>query len=343
MRYPHSERGPVAEILHGVKVADPYRWLEDPDSAQTKEWVAAQNAVTEDYLAGLGSRSWFHERLSAILGVLRAGVPRAGGGHYRLGHDDDEVIYQPNDPRLLAWPCVFASGWLILFISAGTDRRRVVQARRLHGGTAGPVVHVVTEPVARFDPVGMKDDVLYLHTDLDAPHGKVVGADLARIESSDAGIWQELIPERRDILDRAKRAGHGFLAVYLRDAQHRVVQFDAAGAELGELDLREPGSVSEVNVEEGSEECFLGVESFIRGTRAYRVDLSAGRADPLVLADQTAPVPDVVTERRPAISADGTAVPYFLLRPAGAAAALPTLLYGYGGYNRAITPTFKAA
>jgi prolyl oligopeptidase len=473
MRYPHSERGPVVETLHGVEVADPYRWLEDPDSAQTREWVAAQNAVTDEYLAGLGSRSWFHEQLSAILDVPRAGVPRGCGGQryllerndgsqdqdvvtvaddletlaaggrvlidpaefsddgtaslpaavlspdgkqvaykvseagsdwaqlrvrsvdsgtdtadvisytkfidpvwspdssgffywtypehgrasgddpaalgagqlmlHRLGHDDDELMYKPDNPRLLALPYVFATGWLVLFISAGTERKCVVQARRLHGGTAGPVVHVVTEPAARFDPVGMKDDVLYLHTDQDAPYGKVVSADLARIESGGTGIWQELIPERHDILDRAERAGRGFLAVYLRDAQHRVVRFDAAGAELGELDLGEPGTVSELNVAQDSSECFIGVESFIRGSRAYRVDLATGRADQLALADLTAPVPDVVTERRSATSADGTIVPYFLLRPAGAGGALPTLLYGYGGYNRAITPTFKAA
>jgi prolyl oligopeptidase len=472
MRYPHSERSPVVEMLHGVEVADPYRWLENPDSAQTREWVAAQNAVTGEYLADLASRSWFDEQLSAILGVSRAGVPRAHGGRYlldrndgsqdqdvvtvagdlatlaaggrvlidpadfsadgtasvravtlspdgkwvayqvseagsdwarlgvrsvesgadtadvvpyakfvgpvwspdssgffywtypehgraagddptalgagqlmlhRLGRDDDELIYQPANPCLLARPYVYAAGWLILIITAGSDRKCLVQARRLCDGAAGPVVHVVTEPQACFEPAGLKDDVLYLLTDDNAPHGKVISADLARMESGGPGIWPELIPERDDVLERAERAGRGFLAVYLRDAQHRVVRFDAVRTELGELDLGEPGSVSEVNIEEGSEECFLGVESFVRGTGAYRVNLATGQADPLVLTDQTAPVPDVVTERRSAISADGTSVPYFLIRPAGARPGLPTLMHGYGGYNTSITPRFKAA
>jgi len=472
MRYPYSARGPVVETLHGVEVADPYRWLEDPDSAQTKEWVAAQNAVTDEYLAGLASRGWFREQLDAILGVPRAGVPRPRGGRYlldrndgnqdqdvvtvaddlttlaaggralidpaefsadgtaslrtavlspdgkwvaykvseagsdwtrlrvravdsgadtadvvsyakfvdpvwspdssgffywaypehgraagddptalgtgqlmlhRLGRSDDELVYRPDNPRLLAWPHVFADWWLILVITAGAEHRCLVQARRLRGGAVGPVVHVVTEPQASFEPVGVKDDVLFLRTDHDAPRGKVVSADLARMESGGAGIWAELIPERDDVLERAHRAGSGFLAVYLHDAQNRVLRFDAAGAELGEVDLGEPGSVSEVHIEENSEECFLGVESFVRGTRAFRVDLSTGRADPLLLTDRTALVPDVAVERRSATSADGTAVPYFLLRPAGAGPALPTLLYGYGGYNKAMTPAFKAA
>jgi prolyl oligopeptidase len=472
MRYPHSERGPVVETLHGVEVADPYRWLEDPDSARTREWVAAQNAVTEEYLAGLASRGWFREQLGAILGVPRAGVPRPRGGRYlldrndggqdqdvvtvaddlaalaaggrvlidpaelspdgtaslraavlspdgklvvymvseagsdwttmrvravdsgadtadvvpyskfmppewtpdssgffywtypehgraagddptalgtgqlmlhRLGRDDDEVIYRPDHPRMLASPHVFADGWLVLVITAGSERKCLVQARRLRGSDVGPVVHVVTERQARFEPAGLQNGVLYLVTDQDAPHGKVVSADLIRMESGGAGAWAELIPERDDVLDRAQRAGDGFLAVYLRDAQHRVLRFDAAGAGLGEVDLGEPGSVGEMHADEDGGECFLGVQSFVRGTRAYRVDLATGRADPLVLTDRAAPVPDVTIERRSAASADGTAVPYFLLRPAGAGSSLPTLLYGYGGYNNAITPRFMAA
>jgi prolyl oligopeptidase len=472
MRYPHSERGPVVETLHGVKVADPYRWLEDPDSAQTKEWVFAQNAVTEQYLAGLAARGWFGGRLSAILGVPRTGVPRGCGGRYllnrndgsqdqdvvtvaedlttlaaggrvlidpaefssdgtaslraavlspdgksvaykvseagsdwtrlqvravdsggdtgdvvsyakfvdpvwtpdsagffywtypehgraagddptalgtgqlmlhRLGRDDDELIYRPDNPRLRASPYVFTEGWLILTIRTGTEPRCLVQARRLSGSVVGPVLQVVAEPEARFEVVGVKGDVLYLHTDRDAQRGRVVGVDLARVESGGTSMWAELIPERDDILDQAHWAGGVFLAVYLRDAQHCVLRFDAGGAELGEVDLGEPGSVSELHIDEHSEECFLGVESFVRGTRAYRVDLSTGRADPLVLTGSTASVPDVTLERRSATSADGTTVPYFLLRPAGAGLPLPTLLYGYGGYNNAITPAFKAA
>jgi prolyl oligopeptidase len=477
MRYPHSERGPVVETLHGVKIADPYRWLEDPDSAQTREWVAAQNAITDEYLAGLAARNWFRDQLGAILDVPRTGVPRSGGGQqrtlylldrndgsqdqdvvtvaddltrlaaggrvlidpaelspdataslraavlspdgkwvaykvseagsdwtrlrvratdsgtdtpdlvsyakfvdpvwlpdssgffywtypehgrasgddpmalgagqlmlHRLGdQDDDELIYRPDNSRLLGSPHVFADGWLVLVITDGTEEKCLVQARRLRASVVGPVVHVVTEPLALFEPAGMRDDVLYLHTDQDAPHGKVVAVDLANLESGGTGLWAELIPERDDVLERVRRADSGFIAVYLHDAQHRVLRFDAAGAELGEVDLGEPGSVTELNVEGDSDECFLGVESFVRGTRAYRVDVSTGRADPLILTEETEPAPDVTIERRSAISADGTRVPYFLLRPAGAELPVPTLLYGYGGYNKAITPAFKAA
>jgi prolyl oligopeptidase len=481
MRYPPSERGPVTQILHGVEVADPYRWLEDPDSPETKEWVAAQNAVTDEYLAGLSTRAWFRERLSAILDVPRAGVPRPRGGRYlldrndgsqdqdvvtvaedlgtlakggrvlidpaelspdgtvsvreavlspdgkrvaynvseagsdwaqirvrdvdtgadtgdavpfvkftaaewtpdsagffywtypghshvagdapealgtgqvmlhRLGGDpaDDELVYRPDNPRVGSRPAVFADGWLILIIAAGAGDTSVVQARRLlPGGDVGPIVDVVTEPVAHFEPVGVINDVLCLFTDLGAPRGKVVRVDLATAEAAGAagsGVFEDLIPERDDILQRVHRVGGGFLAVYMHEAQHRLLLFDAEGAERTSVRLPEPGSVTAVHAEEGGDECFLGMESFVHDTRAYRVSLSAAQADPLVLTGKTAPVPDVTVERQTAVSADGTKVPYFLLRPAGgtrgAAQPLPTLLYGYGGYGKSLTPLFKA-
>ena len=43
---------------HGVNVADPYRWLEDPDSIETQEWIAEQNQMTQQYLAGYPGEKW---------------------------------------------------------------------------------------------------------------------------------------------------------------------------------------------------------------------------------------------------------------------------------------------
>ena len=50
VQYPATKKSDIVEDYHGTKVADPYRWLEDDNSEETKAWVAAQNKVTEDYL-----------------------------------------------------------------------------------------------------------------------------------------------------------------------------------------------------------------------------------------------------------------------------------------------------
>lgn len=46
IHYPDAKRGDTVETLHGVKIADPYRWLEDPDCKETQEWVKQQNVIT---------------------------------------------------------------------------------------------------------------------------------------------------------------------------------------------------------------------------------------------------------------------------------------------------------
>ena len=55
MTYPPARRSDQADVYHGVRVEDPYRWLEDADSAETKSWVAAENALTSEYLKKIGS------------------------------------------------------------------------------------------------------------------------------------------------------------------------------------------------------------------------------------------------------------------------------------------------
>ncbi len=84
MIYPQTIRGDTVDEQFGVKVADPYRWLENDvrtDTAVAK-WVADENAVTNAYLASLPGRDIFAARMKQLLDYERFGVPVKKGGRY---------------------------------------------------------------------------------------------------------------------------------------------------------------------------------------------------------------------------------------------------------------------
>jgi prolyl oligopeptidase len=86
--YPETKKGDVVETLHGHKIADPYRWLEDPNSPQTAAWVEAQNKVTFGYLGTIEKRAAIRERLTKLWNYERYGVPSRHGAW---------TIYSKND------------------------------------------------------------------------------------------------------------------------------------------------------------------------------------------------------------------------------------------------------
>ena len=82
LNYPLSAKGDTIDNYFGRQVADPYRWLEDDQSEQTKAWVEAQNKVTFDYLSTIPYRQQIHKRLTDIWNYPRMGVPFIQGGYY---------------------------------------------------------------------------------------------------------------------------------------------------------------------------------------------------------------------------------------------------------------------
>jgi len=91
--YPPARRGDHVDHYHGVAVADPYRWLEDPDSAETRGWIAAQNALTERFLAEIPERERIRARLtelwdSVLEDTERRSVPVERGGRLFFDRND---------------------------------------------------------------------------------------------------------------------------------------------------------------------------------------------------------------------------------------------------------------
>ena len=80
VQYPPTRRGDQADDYHGTRVADPYRWLEDLDGAETAAWVRAQNAVTTAYLDATPGRDVIRDRLTAMYNYPRVSLPVREGG-----------------------------------------------------------------------------------------------------------------------------------------------------------------------------------------------------------------------------------------------------------------------
>ncbi|MCU1494641.1 MAG: Prolyl oligopeptidase [Acidimicrobiaceae bacterium] len=163
--YPVARRGDVVDDYHGELVADPYRWLEDPDDPEAIAWTAAENRLTESFLSKVPAREPIRDRLTALWDYPKFGVSFERGGRFfqfrNSGLQDQPVLYvmkspedagipllDPNvlsldgtvavsglevidDGELLAY-ATSASGsdwmtWHVREVATGADRRDVVE------------------------------------------------------------------------------------------------------------------------------------------------------------------------------------------------------------------------
>jgi prolyl oligopeptidase len=94
---PQAEIKPIADIFHGTKVIDNYRWLEDANSPATEKWVAEENAYTRALLDPLPGRDAIHKRLTELLQIGSISPPVIAGRHYfytkREGMQNQPVLY----------------------------------------------------------------------------------------------------------------------------------------------------------------------------------------------------------------------------------------------------------
>jgi prolyl oligopeptidase len=151
LAYPPTRAKGPTEDLHGVPIPDPYRWLEDPDSAETRAWIDQQNRLTFSYLEGIGERSRIRDRLTELWSFPRAtSIVRRGHLYFQLrntGLQDQDVLHVSTAPggegRVLLDPNSLSSdGTVALTAHAPSPDARLLAYSTSESGSDWQTWHV---------------------------------------------------------------------------------------------------------------------------------------------------------------------------------------------------------
>ncbi len=155
--------------------------------------------------------------------------------------------------------------------------------------------------------------------------------------------WRTLIPEGEDALEHVEMVHDEFVTLVLHDAHHRLHRHALDGTYLGEIELPGLGAVDALQGRREDDECFYAFSSFTIPSTIYRYDFETGESTKIAEPKVDFDASDYVTEQVFVTSKDGTQVPLFLVHRGDWVkdGQNPTLLYGYGGFNIATTPSFQ--
>jgi prolyl oligopeptidase len=265
--------------------------------------------------------------------------------YHKLGtpQSADILIYHRPDQK--EW--MFGAGvtedgrYLIISIDRGTDPKNLVLYKDLQTPDS-PVVELISEFEANYSFIDNDGSVFWFRTDLDAPRGRVIAIDSNNPARDN---WQEIIPQAAETLEGVGLLNNQFVADYLKDARSSIKIFNLDGSFIREVELPGIGSAGGFGGKRYDTETFYTFTSFTTPGTIYRYNMVSGEST-LFRKPNVAFNPDEYETKQVFYSSkDGTQVPMFITHKKGLQldGNNPTLLYGYGGFNVSLTPSFSVS
>lgn len=253
---------------------------------------------------------------------------------------DRQVYATPDNPRLYHSAEVTHDGrWMVVSTSTGSEKGNAVSVARIGKGDwkVRPVVAGLTDEWSLIDGIG---DTLWFVTSKDAARKQVMQVDLAGAEPK----FTVVVPQDEAVLDGAKIIGDRLVLTYLRDVKAELRLATLDGKVLGPMALPGIGSVSGVIGEPGDPVGHYAFSGFTQPATIYSFDArDAGSGKVWEAPKLTFDPARFETCQVFYPSKDGTKIPMFVVRRKDLTGPLPTILYGYGGFNISVLPGFSPA
>jgi prolyl oligopeptidase len=318
----------ILEIETGRVLDEELRWIKfnspawTPDGAgffyarfpEPQEGAAFQNL-------NLNQRVYYH----------RVGRPQS---------DDVLVFHRPDQPEWGYSADVTEDGrYLVLTVHLGTDDRYRVLYRDLAEPFTMPV-DLIDNFENEYTFLGNDATVFYFKTAVDAPRKRIIAIDVKR---PDRANWREVIPQGDDAMVGAGIIGNMFVVETLQDAKTHIGLYAIDGMPVREVAFPGIGSADGFEGRRTDTETFYTFSSFATPPTTYRYDLLTGESTLLRRAEVDVDPEQFEVTQVFYRSRDGARVPMFIAHKRGLSldGSNPTLLYGYGGFNVPLTPSFS--
>jgi len=329
----------VLEVKSGKETGDLLKWVKFSGAAWTKD---GKGFYYSRYDAPRPGAELAAVNKSQKLFYHRLGVPQA----------EDLLVYErPDDPELGFGASVSDDGrYLVVGVWKGTDTRNRIYVRDLARKDA-PFVKLFDDFDARYEVVDNVGTLFYVSTDKNAPRGRVVTVDVEAFEKSLAEgpnakpTLMDVIPQGADTISAVRLLADRLVVIFMKDAAEEARIFSRDGRREREIALPALGMLHGFAGKRADRETFYAFTSFTHPTTIFRYDFSTGTSTvfqkPKVDFDPAA----YETSRVFYSGKDGTKIPMFLVHRKGMKkdGENPTYLYGYGGFNVPLGPSFSPA
>jgi prolyl oligopeptidase len=202
-----------------------------------------------------------------------------------------------------------------------------------------PFMTVLDNAKSDISLLSNNENIMLFETNLNAPNKRVVAID---VNNPALENWQDVIPETQHVLDSVTGGGYIF-ARYMVDAISRVKQFDMTGKLMHQVELPGEGSATGFSGKKQQQKLYFTFANYKTPSSIYEYDSKLGKSTLFRKPDVDFDGDEYDSKQVFYTSSDGTQVPMIITHKNGLAldGSHPTILYGYGGFNVSLQPSFS--
>lgn len=262
--------------------------------------------------------------------------------YHKLGtaQKDDQVIFGADQKRRYVGGGVTEDNHYLVITAANSTYGNELYIQDLTKPNS-PIITIVDNFNSDNNIIENEGGKLFIETDLNAPNKRIVSVDVNNPKPEN---WKDVIPETENVLTPTTGAGY-FFANYMKDAVSIVKQYDYSGKLVREIQLPGLGTATGFGSKKDEKTLYYSFTNYITPGTIYSFEPKAGKSVVYDKPKVDFKSEDYVSTQVFYTSKDGTKVPMIITHKKGLKldGKNPTILYGYGGFNISLTPSFSVS